>query len=120
LSHYWLTPAYEDGFDEKVAKINEAYKQAPELAKQEERTESIDEMTSVQALERKHPDLPMLLGNIVRIEFEYERHSTLSFTCKFDVAFGKLTACTACKTRNEKDFVEHIKGRIASDPLISR
>jgi len=120
LSRYWLTPGYEDDFDEKVADINRAYKQAPELAKQGERTESLDEMTGVQALERKHPDLPMLPGKIMRIEFEYERHGTLSFTCNFDVVFGKLTACTACKTRNEKDFVEHIKGRIASEPLTSR
>jgi len=28
-----------------------------------------------------------------------------------------LVACTASKTRNEKDFVEHIKRRVASDPL---
>ena len=45
---------------------------------------------------------------------------TGSFTCNFDVVFGKLTACTACKTRNEKDFVEHIQRRIDSDPLTSQ
>jgi transposase len=115
-----LTPAYESGFDNKVSAINSVYKQAPELAKQGEHTESVDEMTGVQALERKHPGLPMLPGKIERIEFEYERHGTLSFTCNFDVAYGKLTACTACKTRNEKDFVEHIKSRVASDLLASR
>ncbi len=115
-----MTPAYEAGFDNKVSAINSAYEQAAELAKQGERTESVDEMTGVQALERKHPDLPMLPGKIKRIEFEYERHGTLSFTCNFDVAHGKLTACTACKTRNEKDFMEHIKSRVASDLLVSR
>ena len=30
---------------------------------------------------------------------------------------GKLVACTASKTRNEKDFVEHIQSRVNSDPL---
>ena len=112
-----MTPAYEVGFDDKVAAINEAYKQAPELAKQGERLESIDEMTGVQALERKHPDLPMQSGKVRRIEFEYKRHGTLSFTCNFDIVLGKLVACTAKKTRNEKDFLAHIKDRVASDPL---
>jgi len=113
-----LTPAYEAGFDDRVAAINEAYKQAPELAKQGERLESIDEMTGVQALERKHPDLPMQSGKVRRIEFEYKRHGTLSFTCNFDIVLGKLVACTAKKTRNEKDFLAHIKDRVASDPLV--
>lgn len=113
-----MTPAYEAGFDDKVAAINEAYKQAPELAKQGERLESIDEMTGVQALERKHPDLPMQPGKVRRIEFEYKRHGTLSFTCNFDIVLGKLVACTAKKTRNEKDFLAHIKDRVVSDPLV--
>jgi len=85
-----LTPAYEADFDEKVADINQAYKQAPELAKQGERLESVDEMTGVQALERKHPGLPMLPGKVQRIEFEYKRHGTLSFTCNFDIVLGEL------------------------------
>jgi hypothetical protein len=117
LSRYWLTPAYEAGFDEKVADINQLYKAAPELAKQAERVESVDEMTGVQALERKHPDLPLLPGKVERREFEYKRHGTLSFTCDFDIARGELVACTANKTRNEQDFVAHIKGRVDADPL---
>lgn len=120
LSRYWLTPGYEAGFDEKVADINEVYKQALERAKQGQRTESLDEMTGVQALERKHPGLPMCAGKVERREFEYIRHGTLSFICNFDVAHGELVACTASKTRNEKDFVEHIQGRVASDPLATQ
>jgi transposase len=117
LSRYWLTPAYEADFEEKIADINDAYKQAPERAKQGEHLESVDEMTGVQALERKHPGLPMRPGKVQRIEFEYKRHVTLSFTCNFDVVLGELVACTAKKTRNEKDFMEHIRGRVDSDPL---
>jgi len=77
-------------------------------------------MTGVQALERKHPDLPVASGKVKRREFEYERHGTLSFICNFDVALGKLSACTAKTTRNEKDFLEHIKNRVLSEPLVSR
>jgi hypothetical protein len=117
LSRYWLTAAYEEGFDEKVTDINDVYQQAVESAKQGQRTESLDEMTGVQALERKHPDLPMRPGKVERREFEYIRHGTLSFICNFDVASGELVACTARRTRNEKDFVEHIQRRVASEPL---
>ena len=120
MNRYWLTPAYETGFDEKVAAINSVYQQAPELAKQGQRIESVDEMTGVQAIERKHPGLPMLPGKVERREFEYKRHGTLSFTCNFDVVRGELVACTASKTRNEKDYVKHIQRRVDSDPLASQ
>ena len=100
--------------------INQVYKEVPERAKDGQRTESVDEMTGVQALERKHPGLPMLPGHVERQEFEYIRHGTLSFTCNFDVATGKLAACTAGKTRNEQDFVAHIKSRVVSDLQVSQ
>lgn len=77
-------------------------------------------MTGVQALERKHPDLPLASGKVMRREFEYKRHGALSFTCNLDVASGELSACTAGKTRTERDFLEHIKGRIVSEPLVTR
>lgn len=77
-------------------------------------------MTGVQALERKHPDLPVLPGKVRRREFEYERHGTLSFICDFDVSTGELSACTAKKTRNEEDFLEHIKKRVTAEPLVKR
>lgn len=115
-----MTPAYEEGFDEKVSDINAVYKQALARAKQGQRTESLDEMTGVQALERKQPGLPMCPGKVERREFEYIRHGTLSFICNFDVARGELVACTASQTRNEKDFVEHIQRRVASDPLATQ
>ena len=68
------------------------YHQAPALVQQGERVESVDEMTGVQALERKHPGLPMLPGKVERREFEYIRHGTLSFMFNFDVATGQLAA----------------------------
>lgn len=116
MNRYWLTPAYEADFDAKVNDINELYKQAPELAKQGQRVESLDEMTGVQALERKHPNLPLLPGKIERREFEYIRHGTLAFIFNFDVVTGWLAACTAKPTRNEQDFLEHIQGRVNAEP----
>jgi hypothetical protein len=116
LNRYWLTPAYEADFDAKVSDINGLYKQAPELAKQGQRIESIDEMTGVQALERKHPDVPMSPGKVARREFEYIRHGTLAFMFNFDIVTGQLVACTASPTRNEQDFLQHIQARVTAEP----
>jgi hypothetical protein len=116
LNRYWLTPAYEADFDVKVSDINELYQQAPELVKQGQRIESTDEMTGVQALERKHPNLPMVPGKVERREFEYIRHGTLAFLFNFDILTGLLAACTASLTRNEHDFLQHIQGRVTAEP----
>jgi hypothetical protein len=47
-----------------------------------------DELTGVQALERKYPGLPMAPGNVERIEFEYIRHGTCSFIISRDVVLA--------------------------------
>jgi transposase len=73
-------------------------------------------MTGVQALERKHPGLPLSPGQVERREFEYIRHGTLTFMFNFDIATGELVACTAGQTRNEQDFLQHIQGRITAEP----
>jgi hypothetical protein len=48
----------------------EVYAQAPKLPKGGERPISVDELTGVQAIERKHPDRPMPPGQVLRREFE--------------------------------------------------
>jgi len=116
LNRYWLTPAYEAGFDGKVSDINELYQQAPELAEQGQRVESTDEMTGIQALERNHPDVPMSPGKVARREFEYIRHGTLTFMFNFDIVTGRVVACTARPTRTEQDFLHHIQGRVIAEP----
>ena len=113
---YWLTPAYEEDFDERVAEINLLYQQAPLLAEQQERVVSTDEMTGVQALERKHPTLPMQPGRVERREFEYTRHGTLCFILNLDVASGQVIAPSVGLTRTEADFVAHVQNTTASDP----
>jgi hypothetical protein len=59
--------------------VCQLYRSAQELAKEGEVVLSTDEMTGVQALERKHPTLPMQPGKVERREFEYIRHGTRSF-----------------------------------------
>ena len=120
MIRYWLTTEKDERFDEKVADINTLYQQAPELVKQGIRVESIDEMTGVQALERKHPGLPLSPGKVERREFEYIRHGVLSFMFNFDVALGKLTACQAGQTRTEQDFAGHIRLRVEAESQVQQ
>jgi len=81
---------------------------------------STDEMTGIQALERKHPTIAMGPGRVERREFEYTRHGTLSLIANFDVAQGKVIAPSMGPTRNEADFVAHIRQTVASDPKATR
>lgn len=53
---------------------------------------STDELTGVQALERKHPGLPLAPGKVERREFEYIRHGTRSFIFSRDVVTGQVQA----------------------------
>ncbi|MBA2393074.1 MAG: transposase [Ktedonobacteraceae bacterium] len=80
----------------------------------------MDELTGVQALERKHPDLPMRPAHVLRREFEYIRHGTLSWFINFDVATGQVIAPSWGTTRNEEDALTHLQRLIASDPHASK
>jgi len=81
---------------------------------------STDEMTGVQALQRKYPGLPLVPGKVERREFEYVRHGTLAFIVNFEVANGQVVAPTVGKRRTEADFLTHIKGTVATDPEATR
>ena len=81
---------------------------------------STDEMTGIQALERKHSTIPMGPGRVERREFEYIRHGTRTLIANFDVAQGQVVAPSLGPTRTEEDFVAHIAHTIASDPKATR
>lgn len=115
---YYLTPEPDPQADEKIADINYLYQTAQERAERGEATVSTDEMTGVQALERKHPDLPMRPSRVLRREFEYIRHGTLSFIVNFEVASGQIGQLSAGPTRNEADFLAHIRHTVNANPHI--
>jgi hypothetical protein len=94
------------------------YAQAPELAKVGERVISTDELTGVQALERKHPGLPLAPGHVERRKFEYLRHGRLSLIVNFDVASGRVGEPTCGASRTEDDFLAHIQRTVEADPAI--
>ncbi len=96
------------------------YREAPELARQGERVVSTDELTGVQALERKHPGLPLAPGKVERREFEYIRHGTLSVIVSRDVVSGQVVAPHCGPTRTEADFLAHVQAVIATDMAARR
>jgi hypothetical protein len=81
---------------------------------------STDELTGVQALERKHPGLPLAPGKVERREFEYVRHGTRSFILSRDIVTGQVLAPYAGPTRTEADFLAHLQGVVATDPTAGR
>lgn len=103
-----------------MADLTTLYLQAPKLLEAGERVLSTDEMTGIQALERKHPTIAMGPGRVERREFEYLRHGTRSLIANLDVAQGKVVAPSFGPTRTEADFARHIENTVASDPDVKK
>jgi hypothetical protein len=120
LIRYWLTPVFDDEFNHRVEDINHLYRQAPELAQKAEQVLSTDELTGVQALERKHPKQLMKPGQVERQEFEYIRHGTQCLIINFDVATGQVVSPSYGDTRTEVDFVNHIGRTVEAEPLVRK
>jgi transposase len=96
------------------------YCEASALSVRGERVVSTDELSGVQALERKHPDLPLAPGKVSRREIEYIRHGTRTFILSRDVATGRVIGPSCGATRTEADFLAHLQGVLATDPLATR
>lgn len=77
---------------------------------------STDEMTGIQALERKYATKSTKPGQVERREFEYIRHGTLCLIANWHVALGKVISPTIGPTRTEVDYVEHTRQTVAADP----
>ena len=99
------------------------------MAAKAERVVSTDELTGVQALERKYPGLPLAPDKVERREFEYIRHGTQSFTLalrasasviNFDVATGRVLEPICAATRTEEDFAAHIRRTVEADPATKK
>ena len=115
-----MTAVADEHREEKIVEGCQVYAQAAERARQGERTISLDELTGVQALERKAPDLPMQAGHVLRREFEYIRHGTLSWFISCDVVTGQVLEPSWGPTRTEEDALAHIQRLIASDQQATR
>jgi hypothetical protein len=120
LIRYWLTPPQDPERDEQVKAIYVMYEEATGRAEQGEVTVSTDELTGVQALERKHPGLPLAPGKVERRECEYVRHGTRSFILSRDVVTGQPLAPACGPSRTEADFLAHLQAVVATQPETRR
>ena len=85
-SRYWLNTTEKDPerFQKQVETVCDTYRAAPALERtQNTHTVCVDEMTGIQTLERTAPTKLMIAGKPARIEFEYERHGTLTLIGNF-------------------------------------
>jgi hypothetical protein len=120
LIRYWLTPPPDPEREGQVKAICTVYEEATARAEQGEVSVSTDEVTGVQALERKHPGLPLAPGQVERREFEYVRHGTRSFIVSRDVVTGQILAPACGPTRTEADVLAHLQAVVATHPEATR
>src|SRR5881227_195518 len=88
-SRYWLT-SHDPDFEAKALDICRLYLDSFRLYQQGELVISVDEKTSIQALERLHPTLPTAPGLIERREAEYRRHGTRCLIGSLVVPTGQI------------------------------
>lgn len=118
-SQYWCNTTEKDVelFQTQVEIVCQTYRDAPELYHQfQVHTVCVDEMTSLQANERRAETKPAKPGQTAKEEFQYTRHGTVCVTANWHVVEGQLLAPTISETRDNHDFAQHIARTIATDP----
>ena len=115
----WLNTTEKDPqkFRAEVETVCRTYLEAPTKAAADgAHTVSVDEATSLQALERNAPDKPVQPDSVPKREFEYTRHGTTTLTAGLDVVTGMIVGPTLEATRTEPEFVAHIARTVDTDP----
>ena len=116
---YWCFTTEKDRevFQTQVEEVCQAYLNAQKACHQDNtHTICVDEMTSLQANERRAETKRARPGQIAKSECQYTRHGTLSLTGSWDVTEGQMVHTTIDETRNNDDFAKHIARTIQTDP----
>jgi transposase/transposase-like protein len=101
---YWCGKSTDPEFEEKMLNVVGLYMAPPENAL----VISVDEKTSIQALDRSQPELPLRAGNPKRLTATYKRNGTVSLIAALAVHSGEITAETIDKN-NHKNFLKFLK-----------
>jgi transposase len=115
----WLNTTEKDPqkFQAEVETVCRTYLEASaKAAAAGTHTVSVDEATSLQAIERNAPDKPVEPGGVAKQEFEYTRHGTTTLTAGLDVVTGMIVCPTLEATRTEPEFVAHLARTVDTDP----
>jgi len=118
-SKMWLntTEKNPETFERQAAAVCQTYLDAPSKAALDgTHTVSVDEATSLQAIEHNAPDKPVQPGSVAKQESEYTRHGTTTLTAGLDVVTGQIVSPTLEATRTEPEFVDHIARTVNLDP----
>ncbi len=91
-------------FEEKLADVVGLYMDPPDNAV----VLSVDEKSSIQALDRTQPGLPMKPGRCQTFTHDYKRHGTSTLFAALNVATGEVFG--ECKTRHRhQEFLDFLK-----------
>jgi hypothetical protein len=93
---YWKT-SHDPEFEPKMMEIVGLYLNPPDNAI----VLSVDEKTSIQALDRTQPLLPLRPHQIERRSHEYKRNGTTSLLASLEVHSGKVSG--VCIKKNDSD-----------------
>lgn len=88
----------DPNFEEKLCDVVGLYLNPPEHAM----VISADEKTSVQALDRTQPELPIKKGRCGTMTHDYKRHGTTTLFAAIDMAEGKVISTCMKKHRHQE------------------
>lgn len=109
LERYTASPDPE--FERKAADVIGLYLNPPEHAV----VFCVDEKTTIQALDRREPGLPLSPGRAERHGFEYVRHGTLSLYAALNLGTGEVEGMTAAR-HTSADFLAFLDRVVATQP----
>jgi len=115
----WIFPRDPD-FGSKAGRVLELYARRfnGRRLRDDEYVISADEKSQLQALRRRHPDLPPGPGQPRRQEFEYQRGGTLAYFAALDVHLGQVLGRCAPKT-GIAPFSELVEQVMTTEPYAS-
>ena len=115
----WIFPRDPD-FAVKAGRVLDLYDRhwQGRLLRDDEYVISADEKSQLQALRRRHPDLPPGPGRVRRQEFEYRREGTLAYLAAYDVHAGRVMGRCAPRTGIEP-FTALVQQVMTTEPYAS-
>jgi transposase len=115
----WIFPRDPD-FAGKAARVLDLYDRTwhGQPLGGDEYVLSADEKSQLQALHRRHPDLPPAPDRIRRTEFEYRRGGTLAYLAAYDVHAARVLG-RAAPTTGIAPFGELVEQVMTTEPYAS-
>lgn len=106
-TRYWKTAHLDDQFKERAEQVLWCYANAVQLARRGVWVVCVDEMPSLQVLERT-PIRRAIPGAIEQQEFEYVRHGTVNLLLFLVVHTGRMEA-VCVETKSAAHYVEQLR-----------